>query len=351
MKNANFKLLILSLFTLSFTAFSFSQNIQQSAILAKDSTPKKADSIPNYWTHKAVIGINLGELLDINPYVGAGTSRIGIGGGLNYKTNYKKNLFSWTNEFILDLSVQRLGSGLITAGSNEKIPFEKALDILSYNSNVSLAMKPKLPWFYSFEFEFRSQLLASYLDSATEKIYLKELKVGTYNTKEVSRLFSPALLVFGPGVKYAKDKMFYAFITPLSLKFLIIGDQNIANLGIHGTHLKKGSKTEYETFKTGLDAELKTGYANTFYKKLNLNTELALFSDYLDHPENIDVVWKNSFGVEIVQGINLILKCDLYYDNDKLNSISNSNAVGGVQGFGKRLNVIEQLLLTYSQNF
>lgn len=43
------------------------------------------------WTCNAGIGLDLGQLLNINPYVGSGSNRLGIGGALNYKANYKKN--------------------------------------------------------------------------------------------------------------------------------------------------------------------------------------------------------------------------------------------------------------------
>ena len=67
----------------------------------------------------------------------------------------------------------------------------------------------------------------------------------------------------------------------------------------------------------GLGALGKIGYNNTFLKKLNVNSELTLFTDYLDNPQNIDVNWLNSIGVEILKGLNLNFRIDGFYDDNK----------------------------------
>jgi hypothetical protein len=305
----------------------------------------------NGWSRKAGIGLDLGQLLNINPYVGSGSNRIGIGGAVNYKANYKKDLLSWNNDFLFSLSTQRIGSGLVASGSDDKIPFEKALDLFTINSNLAYKTGEASKWAYSFDMGLRSQLLGSYIDSASGKIYLKEIHAGVYNTSLVSQLFSPALVTLAPGMKYTEGSKFYAFLSPVAGQILFIADQDIANLGVHGTKLKDGSSTEYETSKFAFGALAKAGYTNTYFKKLNYGTELSLFSDYLDHPQNIDVVWTNAFGVELFKGFNIGLRADLYYDDDKTNNITDGNAPGGVSGTGKRINFIEQLLLTYNRNF
>jgi hypothetical protein len=303
------------------------------------------------WSSKAGIGLDLGQLININPYVGAGSDRLGIGGALNYKAIYKKGLFNWKNDLLLNLTAQRIGSGTVNANSNQKVPFEKALDMLVFNSNFSYQVKEGSPWAYSFDLGLRTQLLNSYIDSASKKIYLKELDVDPYHTSLVSKLFSPALITIAPGMKYSKTKKYQFFLSPVAGQILIISDQKIANLGVHGTELKEGSTTEYKKSKFSLGALAKAAYENTYFKKLNVNSEISLYSDYLDKPQNIDVIWTNSFGIEIVKGLNLGLHLDLYYDDNKTNNISDSNAIGGIAGTGKRVNFIEQLLLSYNRSF
>lgn len=334
---------------------SFAQTGEQNAAQEKNRMEKMQESMKietsNGWNQKAGIGLDLGQLLNINPYVGSGSNRLGLGGAVNYKLEYKKSKFSWINDVLFSLSTQRIGSGTIAAGSNDKLPFEKALDLLTLNSNLAYQIRDASPWAFSFDLGLRTQLLSSHQDSASSKIYLKELHVNPYNTNLVSKLFSPALITLAPGIKYSYGKKYYAFLSPVAGQILTISNQAIANLGFHGTKLKDGSTTEYKRSKFALGALAKAGYNNSYFKKLNYNTELSLFSDYLDNPQNIDVVWTNSFGIELFKGLNLSIRGDLYYDDDKRNSISDSNAIGGFKGVGKRVNFIEQLLIAYTRNF
>ncbi len=305
----------------------------------------------NGWIHKAGIGLDLGQLLNINPYIGAGSDRLGIGGAIHYKLRFKKNQFNWTNDVLFNLTVQRIGSGTINTTSDEGLPFEKALDMLSFNSNLAYQITESSAWSYSLDIGLRTQLLSSFIDSASNKIYLKELNIAPYKTSLVSKLFSPAMITLAPGISYSKNKTYQFFLSPVAGQIIVISDQNIANLGVHGTKLKDGSTTEFELTKFALGALAKVSYTNTYFEKLNVGSELSLFSDYLDNPQNIDVVWMNSIGVELFKGFLLGLKLDLYYDHDKTNNISDSNAVGGFSKQGKRINFIEQLLLTYNRSF
>ncbi|MBK9271043.1 MAG: DUF3078 domain-containing protein [Saprospiraceae bacterium] len=304
------------------------------------------------WQYKSAIGLDLGQLVNINPYVGAGSNRLGLGGALGISAKLKKNLMNWKNDFMLNLSTQRIGSGTVSAGSDKKLPFEKALDILSISSNFGYQIKEASPWSYSADLFLITQFLGSHMDSATKKIYLSEVKEGSYNTTLLSKLFSPVNISFALGMKYQKDPKWYLFLSPAALKTIYIGDQNIANLGVHGTALKENSTTEYEKLWYGLGAVARAGYGGTFLKRLNYSSELILFSDYLDKPKNVDLSWFNSLGIEIFKGLNLQFRTDIFYDDNKLNLITDNSEPGGVKAFtGKRTNLIQQLLISYNRNF
>ena len=240
---------------------------------------------------------------------------------------------------------------MIAIGSDQQIPFEKALDIFTVGSNLAYQVKEGSPWAYSVDFLLISQLLPSHVDSATKKTYLSPTNEGIYNTTLVSKFFNPANITLAPGIKYQKSKNWYAFLSPAALKLIYVADQNIANLGVHGTK-KKDNSNEYERSQLGLGAMARVGYSNTFFKRLNYTSELILYSNYLDKPQNIDVNWFNTIGIEIFKGFNLQFKADAFYDHDKLNSITDANAIGGLSGAtGRRVNFIQQLLLTYNRNF
>lgn len=315
-----------------------------------DESMKMADGVG--WSYKSAIGLDLGQLANINPYVGAGSNRLGIGGALAFSARLQKGLMSWKNDFMVNLSTQRIGSGVISQNSDKKLPFEKALDLVTLSSNFGYKVNEKSAWSYSADFLMITQLLGSHMDSATKKIYLSEVKEGTYNTNLLSKLFSPANISFALGMKYQKQPNWYFFLSPAALKMIYIHDQKIANLGVHGTELKDNSTTEFNKAWYGVGALARTGYNNTYFKRLNYNSELILFSDYLDNPQNIDVTWFNTFGLEIFKGLNLQFKLDMFYDDNKFNFITDNNAPGGVSSrTGKRINTIQQILISYNRNF
>lgn len=45
---------------------------------------------------------------------------------------------------------------------------------------------------------------------------------------------------------------------------------------------------------------------------------MRLFSNYLDHPENVDVLFTNNFSIMIFKGLSLDLLGEYFYDNDVL---------------------------------
>ncbi|MEO6190853.1 MAG: DUF3078 domain-containing protein [Saprospiraceae bacterium] len=302
------------------------------------------------WLSKGSLGLDLGQLLNINPYVGGGSNRLSLGGAIAFKANLKRGLLNWTNDFGINYSAQKIGSGTLSVGSKDKVPFEKALDILKISSNIAYKLKEGSHWAYSTDFFFQSQFSKSFLDSVSKKIYLQDLHNGTYNTKLVSKFLSPANFTLALGMKYQEQPNWYVFLSPLALKSIIITDQKIANLGVHGTKLKANS-TNYKKSSSGIGALAHAGYTAKLFKKLNFGSELLLYSDYTDNPQNIDVTWLNNIGVEIFKGLSLSFKLDAYYDDNKLNNISDKNAVGGISGQGKRTNIIQQLILVYNRNF
>jgi hypothetical protein len=343
------------LLTVTLSAFAQNDDKAREAKLKETMAMEDADG----WVRKGGLGLDLGQLLNINPYAGGGSNRLGIGGAIGYNANYKKGLLTWKNALLTNVATQRIGAGTVALNSETKFPFEKALDILNFGSNLSYQTKAGSKWAYSADLGVLSQILPSHLDGTNKKVYLKKINEGGFNTTLVSKFFSPALITFAPGMKYVPNKHWSIFYSPIGAQITYVADKKIANLtsapgaaySLHGTKLKDGSTTEYNQSKFGLGSIAKIGYTNTFMKKLNFTSNLALLNDYLDKPQNIDIQWLNSLGVEIFKGFNLLVRGDVYYDDNKTNSISDKNAVGGVSGVGKRPNIIEQVLLTYNKNF
>ncbi|MBK9043175.1 MAG: DUF3078 domain-containing protein [Saprospiraceae bacterium] len=188
---------------------------------------------------------------------------MGIGGALGFTAKYKRNLVNWKNDLMLNLSTQRIGSGTIGGGSDLKLPFEKALDIFTISSNFAYKVNQTSPWAYSADLMLITQFLGSHLDSATNKIYLSELQEGAYNTKLISKLFSLQQNFFCIWDEISKGPQMVYFSVSRCLKTIYIANQDIANLGVHGTQLKKIAALNTKTWY-GVGALARGGYAGTF---------------------------------------------------------------------------------------
>ncbi len=299
------------------------------------------------WQSIGALGFDLGQLMIINPYVGQGQDRLGIGGAIGYTANYKQGLMSWKNQFNVNLGVQRFGSGIIGAGSTQKQPFEKSIDILYFTSNMGYKVNETSKWAYSADLTFLSQLLSAY-QGTNGKYYATNIPA--FSTILKSKFLSPAEITAGIGMNYDYSDALKIYLSPLTAKIFYVGDNSIAKLtttdGDNIWGLESGKNLRYD-----LGANLKATYTTKILDRVAWTSGLSLFSNYLRDPQRVDVIWLNTLGLEIIKNLNLQVKGDLYYDYDKINQLSNKDAVGGVEGFGRTVNVIEQILLTYSLTF
>ncbi len=350
MKKVFFLLLATLTLTISLSAQTDEQRAAQEAERKKKLEALMTTDEAEGWQKKGGLGVDLAQLLNINPYIGGGSNRLGLGGAISYHAIYNRDGLNWKNALLVNLSTQRIGSGIVAGGFDNKLPFEKALDVLSFSSSIAYTVKKGSKWSYAADLGLLTQLLGSYVDSATSKVYLQELKIAGYNTSLKSKFMSPGLVSLAPGIKYEHNKHFNAFLSPCGGRLIVIADQSIADLGIHGTD-PKDDGSGYKTSRFELGAMAKLGYINTFWTKLNFSSDLTLFSNYLDKPQNIDVIWFNTLGVEIFKGLSIGIQGNVFYDDNRTNYITDFSAVGGTSGQGKRVNFIEQLLITYSRNF
>ncbi len=87
---------------------------------------------------------------------------------------------------------------------------------------------------------------------------------------------------------------------------------------------------------------------------MTVNSSLRLFSNYLDRPQNIDVLFTNNFSIQLIKGLSLDLLGELFYDHDvKMNIDENDNGIYGDPG-DKQAPAIEltcAFLLIYSLIF
>lgn len=322
---------------------------------SKDSTP---------WVKGAGMGIDFLQLLQINPQVGAGENRLALGGVASYFANYKKGRKAWDNTIDYLIGVQKLGSGYYTLNPGINTPWQKSIDQLRLGSKYGYRSSETSKFYYSGLFTFESQLLSTYTDTTfvnpIKGNYLRD--VTGKGQGPIAKFLSPARITLSPGIDYKHDEHLSVFLSPASLKMIIVADKNIAaipardangaplGVGIHGTPWR--SYTDYDQTLVQLGATLAAQYTNKFLNdRVAFKSGLTLFSNYLKEPQNIDVDWTTETAFMIWKGISVSLNTRLFYDHDIPVQITDKNAVGGVSGLGQRVSFTEQLYLKYNYIF
>ncbi|MBY5959724.1 DUF3078 domain-containing protein [Membranicola marinus] len=347
------KLRTLLLATFIFFTFQTVSSAQANNAKRLDAVKKasaiKADTTG--WIQGGGIGMDIGQLAFLNPKLGSGENRFGFGGAISYFANLIEDRYYWSNSFSLNLALQKLGSGVIRANSDEKTPFQKSIDELRINSKFGYAISKESNFNYAVDFSFLSQFTPTYNSKVDGGNYLKNIE--ELETSLASKIFNPATVIFGVGIDYKPTPTWSIYLSPVSYKGLIVADDDIAALGIHGNPWN--SPTDFENTDNQIGGLLKIGYSgNLVPERISYNTSLGMYSNYLNNPQNIDIDWVNEFAFKIYKGLQLSVLVNLFYDDDVLVQISDSDAVGGIKRdpdgnviTGKRVSITEQMLLKY----
>lgn len=284
------------------------------------------------WVIGGALGLDFAQLAIFNPRVGSGDNRIAIGGLGNIFLRYQKERTDWITNASLQLAAQQLAD----------IDWQKSLDILRLNSQFSYKTDND-KWSYSSLLTFESLAMPTYPGNF--------LKPQEEDSREQARFLSPARMDFSLGLRYQPDEHWSFFWAPASYRLIYVGDQDIANLGIHGTQpvdeddLTQGYKQAFHQ----LGARMVTTYTNKFLSdKLTYQSRLDLFSNYLREPQNIDVLWQNDIGWQLWKNLSLNFLLEAFYDHDVKVLVERPSEVNPEGVLGRRVSWTQSLLLKYN---
>ncbi len=333
---------------------------------AQDATTKDT----SYWKIGGGTGIDFSQLLLINPKVGAGENRIGIGGNTNFYAHYNKGRLSWKNTANINFAVQKLGR------SSER-PFQKSLDEFRVSSIALYNLTKDDPFAYALDMLFLSQLTPTFQGNILSR-------PDSGYQRPIAKLLSPATITISPGFAYKPNDKLSVMVSPASLKLITVADDSIARLSnaaqtnsLHGNPLGRFASEEafrqsYHVRPTGkindstyyantflnLGATLKAMYQNKFLKdkdgkaRLGVTTSLTLYSNYLRNPQNIDVEWLTQTDLYIIKGLSVTLTTNLFYDHDVLVQYDRdkniNTGVNGYESTARRVSFTQTLLIKYN---
>lgn len=259
---------------------------------------QESDSVVANWKLKGTYALNGTQSSFVNWNAG-GRNNVSVLGSIECSAKYIKNRIKWDNDLGLALG------GLQYFGNSSERDLQKTDDKIDFSTNFGFRLKKQ--WYVSVIGAFKTQFLDGY----------------SYpnDSVRVSTFMAPGYGTFAIGMDYSPNDEFSAFISPASAKMTFVQDQLLANAGSFGV---KGAEfdaignvlTPGAKFRSEFGAYIKLKYERVLAENIELKTKLELFSNYLDHPENIDVNAEVIFNFRVNNWFSATLNWNLLYDND-----------------------------------
>ena len=320
MKQLTFTLLFLGLGLMAPGAFA-------SGFGDKDKTEPNADAPAE--TDSTWVGWKKGGEGLVNfSFTGFNDNWSGAQGGVNTFTivnnlnlfgDFKKDKKLWENSL-------RLLLGFINTADISD--WRKGDDVIDFDSKFGYKISKKAYWATLVTFD--SQMAVGRNYSVPDSV----------DAPIISRFASPAVISLGTGVDYKPVEWISLYFSPVTFKGIIISDQNIANLGIHGNAGAfvdgNGNIVPGDKFKPELGAAFKgTARYDIVKDILNWNGNLELYSNFLENkfgkkkPQNIDILFRNAFNAKITKFIGVTAELTWVYDDETDVRVGNYNDANG----------------------
>lgn len=200
-----------------------------------------------------------------------------------YNINYKSENIAWQNTI-------KGAYGLLREDYGE---YFKSDDRLEFNSKFGRNISEDI--LLSATYNVRTQFRPTMDDEVLDSI--------------VSRFSSPAFHVFALGFDYNPNDTITVVLAPASGKMTVVNDEELSELGVFG--LEPGEKYRLE-----LGGYVKISYTQEIFKDFQVSSDLELFSNYLENPQNVDINWENRITYRLNKVFSLSLNNQLIYDDD-----------------------------------
>ena len=301
------------------------QKAAAEAAVALQSTPKQeVKQKARYWTNSLKTTLEFGQT-SLTNWAAGGYNSVSLKSFIDANANYKKNEIFWDNRLQLDY-------GFLY--SADKPIIQKTDDRIYLESKWGYQAKDKL--YYSASFSFKSQFSNSweYKSSVPEGMDPDDpaswRDPGSRTLK--SGFLSPANTNLALGLDYKPLSWFTVNFAPLTGGFTIVDDPLLRQS--YSQPLKKeyegvtdlpklddGTTVDgnvYKAAKFEFGAQLKMDIKVNVNDNFSYTSQILLFSDYLDDPQNIRVNWDNRIDWKIARFFSFSITTNLIYDDNVL---------------------------------
>ena len=250
---------------------------------------------PVYWTKSSVFDLGLNQT-SLSNWAAGGFNNATLTAAIDAKADYAKDLASWNNRL-------QLQYGFLWSQDKEKV-LQKSNDRIYLESKFAYKTGPESKWNWTAGYDFRSQFTDTYSALAED---------GTWDkTSLKSGFFSPAYNNIALGIEWKPVDWFDINFAPLT------GSLTFCNNALlrkgYGMPLIEGTDT-YRNVLFQFGASIKTNARFAINDVFNYETQLVLFTDYLNRPflQN-RVNWDNKVTWQLAKYFKVGFSTWLIYD-------------------------------------
>ncbi|MED5362965.1 MAG: DUF3078 domain-containing protein, partial [Bacteroidota bacterium] len=232
---------------------------------AQESQNKLKDPVGGIWSYGGKTALLFSQSA-FSKWASGGINYVSLAFDVDYEINYKENGWSWDTKGKASYGLSYLEGDKFLKKTNDRLEI-----------NSLLGKEFSDTWSYSSILNFKSQIARGY-------------RFGTDDEGEETRsikthFFSPAYLQFGVGLYWKKSKDAWVNIAPFTQRITFVSRQFTIDL--------ENGKTYFGVFKGAnhlfeLGASITGFYKFEAMKNVFIENRLAVYSDYLGKPENID---------------------------------------------------------------
>ncbi|RYY87793.1 MAG: DUF3078 domain-containing protein [Chitinophagaceae bacterium] len=272
-----------ALLTLAIPVCAQDKTVTQLQTDVQKSTPFTTDTTRSL-RRGGIANLNLSQGTLNNWAAGGDEFSLAVTSTLSLYSFYKSPRHAWDNT--LDFAFGYVRTSSLGSRKND--------DRIDYLSKFGFVLNPKLN--LAALFNFRSQLLRGYNYSGDERTLS-------------SAFLSPAYVLTSVGLDYKPTKHLSIFVSPATLRWVIVKDDSLSAKGLYGVEPGRHSNREVGAFAT-------INYWKDLTTNLNYKGRLDLYSNYRNNPQNVDVFFTNQLSVKLWKVLAATWNVDLIYDDD-----------------------------------
>ncbi|HEY4108368.1 DUF3078 domain-containing protein [Puia sp.] len=300
LKNCALNFLILCLFVFGATNLSQAQNRAENlhdavsgAVITKDPN----DTTKQTWKTGGLLSLTFNQAALSNWSAGGDKSALSLNALVNLYAFYVDGRRSWDNFLNIQYGIANTTS----------LGTRKTTDIFNVTSKYGYDVGKKL--YLTGLFDFRTQFSPgyNYLDANTKVL--------------TSDLFAPAYLLLSLGMDYKPTNNFSFFLSPATIREVLVSNDSLAAVAAFGVDSGKKSRFEFGAYAS-------INYTTPLNKSAVYTGRLDLFSDYLNHPQNVALYMTNVLTVKVTTLISMNFALTLIYD-DRIKSVKADGTAGG----------------------